>query len=97
MKVQKAGFQNRAGGENFGKTKAQVYIIGTREPYFPKLASDATPTKLRQPNQRYQSPLFELPLKGELLAQLSLSRSQAYPVARTYLFCMLQHLVGRMD
>ncbi|HIW31341.1 MAG TPA: hypothetical protein IAA29_00995, partial [Candidatus Paenibacillus intestinavium] len=44
------------------KAEAQVYVIGTREPYFPssfqmqcRICYNAL--------HRYQSPLFELPLK----------------------------------
>ena len=60
MKVQKVGFQNRAGGENFRKTEAQMYVIGTCEPHFRKLAPDATPNMLRQHPNRYQILHFEL-------------------------------------
>ena len=61
MKVQKEGFQNRAGEallEKGGSASVRYWYTRT---VLSKFASDAMSNTLRQHTHRYQSPLFELP------------------------------------
>ena|GEM_PF-6032618 len=61
MKVQKEGFQNRAGEallEKGGSASVRYWYTRT---VLSKFASDAMSNTLCQHTHRYQSPLFELP------------------------------------
>ncbi|HIW34206.1 MAG TPA: hypothetical protein IAA29_15605 [Candidatus Paenibacillus intestinavium] len=63
MKVQKTGFQNRAGEallEQGGSANVRYRYMRT---VLAKFASDAMSNTLRQHHHRYQSLFFELPLK----------------------------------
>ena len=60
MKIQKVDFQNQAGGANFRKTEAQVYLLVHANRIFGNWLQMRCRIRYNALH-RYQSPLFELP------------------------------------